>query len=248
MTKVQLYLIAAVALAGYVQPQEVPKEAPKARLVSSYATERSACEHRMAVIDHFFGELNEDPTAQGYVVVYPVTKPLWIGENRVNQVHKHIKFRNFDPTRVTIVKGDPQRDSETEFWILPPGADKPPLKKADVSLKGAPIEQITRPKNFTAENPDPCYWGELWLDGYAAEMNLGWEYPGKVVIYSKNLEAFGKLKTELIELLAMHGVNSKRLTFVRKSLPGEGEEAVELWILPVKKGAMTKDETIKGNQ
>jgi hypothetical protein len=246
MTKVQLYLIAVMALTGYVQPQEIPKEAPKARLVTSYSTKRSACEHRMAVIDHFLGELSDDPTAHGYVVVYPVTKPLWIGENRVNQVHKHIKFRNFDPTRVTIVKGDPKKDSETEFWIVPPGADNPPLKKSDVAVDVASIGPITEPKNFTAENPDPCYWGELWLDGYAAEMNHGWEYPGKVVIYAKNLATFRKRKTELIELLAMHGVHAKRLTFLRKPLPREGEEAVELWILPVKKGTKAKDETYKG--
>jgi hypothetical protein len=244
MIKAQLYLIAAIALvlvlAGYVQAQEIPKEAPRARLAFSYPTKTSGCEHRMAVIFDFLSELSNNPSARGYVVVYPPTIPLWIGENRVNQVRSQIKYYRFDASRLTIVKGDPRGNAETEFWIVPGGAENPQLKEPDGIVNGAPIAQITAPKNFTEENADGCFWGELWLDGYAAEMNHGWEYPGRIVIYTKNLAAFREQKRDLTEALETYGVPARRLTFVRKPLPRDGVEAVELWILPVKKGLKTR--------
>jgi hypothetical protein len=242
MRKVQLYLILAMAvlLGGAVHAQDVSRETLKASLVISYPTKISACEDRMRAIQDFLAELSKHPMAQGYVVVYPPTSPLWMGENRAKQVRSQIRHLNFDPTRVTIVKGDPQGNAETEFWMVPSGAELPPLKRSNGPMSGAPVEQITKPKNFTAENEDPCFWGELWVDGYAAEMNHGWEYPGRVIIHSKNLANFRKTKNELMDLLEEYGVPARRLTFVRKPIPRDGEEGVELWILPVKKGTKSK--------
>lgn len=253
MRNIRKSLIAGMVIllgAGYLPAQETSQNAEKAKLLFSYPTKTSGCEHRMWVIFDFLSELSKNPSAQGYVVVYPPASPHWIGQNRVNQVHSQIKYYKFDPSRVTIEKGDPQVNAQTEFWIVPPGAENPPRKKSDVTVAGAPITQLTAPKNFSEENGDECTGGRVWLrwlDGYAAEMNYGWTYPGRIVIYTKNLTTFRELKKELVESLEVYGVSAKRLTFVRKPIPLDGEETVELWILPVKKGLKSTIETPPAN-
>ena len=238
MTKVQLYLVAAMAVlfAGCVQAQDTPYEIPKAKLVEAISTTDSNCEYRRAVMDTFLTELSNDPSAQGYVVIYQIIRPVWLAKSRASEIRKHMEIRRFDPSRLTIVEGGSQGNPMIEFWIVPPGAENPQLKEFDGAVNAAPMEQIIEPKNFTEENPDHCLWGELYLEEYATEMNHGWEYPGRVVIHAKNLAAFQKRRRELTAELAKYDVPARRLTFVRKPAL-RGEEWVELWILPVKKGA-----------
>jgi len=237
MKKVQLYLVAAMAvvLAGCVHAQEAPQEVPKAKLIEAVSTLESTCEYRMNVMDTMLTQLGNDPSAQGYVVIYQITKPVWLAKSRANEARKHMAMRRFDHSRVTIVEGGSQGDPKIEYWLVPPGAENPELKEFDGVVNAGPMEQITEPKNFTEENPDQCHWGELYLEEYATEMNHGWDYPGRVVVYAKTLAAFQKRKKELTAELAKFDVPAKRLTFVRKPAV-RGEEGVELWILPVKKG------------
>lgn len=237
MKKLSLCLYALIVLtaASGVHAQDAIPELPKAKLYSSVSTVRSSCEHRMSIMDGFFSELSNDPNTQGYVVVYPTTSPVWLGKSRANEVRKYMKRRGMDPGRVTIMEGSSQGDAQTEYWIVPPGAESPQLKETDGVVNAGPMDQITQPKNFTEQNPDHCLWGELYLEEYATEMNFGWEYPGKIIVYSKNLAGFQKRKRELTAELTKYNVQAKRLTFLRK-VARNGEEWVELWILPVKKG------------
>lgn len=210
-------------------------ELPKAKLVEAISATDSNCEYRRAVFDSYLTELSNNPSAQGYVVIYQITRPVWLAMSRAKEFRKHLGIRNFDPTRVTIVEGGSQGDPKIELWLVPPGAENPTLKEFDGVVNAAPMVQIIKPKNFTEENPDHCVWGELYLEEYATEMNHGWEYPGRIIIHAKNLSAFRERKRELTAELAKYDVPAKRLTFVHKPAL-RGEEWVELWILPVKKG------------
>jgi hypothetical protein len=241
MRKIQLYLVAvmAVVLAGCVHAQEAPQEVPKAKLVEAVSTMESTCGHRQAVMDTFVAELGNNPSSQGYVVIHPMTTPKWMAMSRAKEVRKHLEVRRFDVSRVTIVEGPSIGDAKTEFWIVPPGAENPTVKEMDGVVNGPPMEQVTEPKNFTEANPDQCLWGELYLEEYALEMNFGWDYPGRIDIYAKNLASFQKRRRELTTELAKYKVPANRLTFVRKPAL-RGEEWVELWIMPVKKGTKSK--------
>ena len=106
MTKVQLYLVAAMAVlfAGCVQAQDTPYEIPKAKLVEAISTTDSNCEYRRAVMDTFLTELSNDPSAQGYVVIYQIIRPVWLAKSRASEIRKHMEIRRFDPSRLTIVE------------------------------------------------------------------------------------------------------------------------------------------------
>jgi len=77
MKKVQVYLIAAMALAlaGCVHAQDAPVELPKPVLVKSISTIESNCEYRSAEYDAFLAELGNNPAAQGHVVIYHQVRP-----------------------------------------------------------------------------------------------------------------------------------------------------------------------------
>ena len=237
MKIVRMYLIAAMAvlLAGCVHAQDAPMETPKPVLLKSFSTIESNCESRRADYDAFFAELGNNPAAQGYVVIYDQVRPIWLAMSRAKELRGYLGIRRFDPSRVTIVEGPLQGDPQIELWIVPPGAENPTTRESDGSVEGPPFEQVTKPTNFTEANPDGCNTGELFLEEYATEMNHGWEYPGRIVVYSKNIASFQKRKRELTAQLAKYEVPSKRLTFVQKPAKN-GEEWVELWILPVKRG------------
>jgi TonB family protein len=57
------------------------------------------------------------------VIIYPKSESQRRGIEKV--VNTHIKWRKFDGTRVTIVKGPINSDGIVQFWSVPQGADAP---------------------------------------------------------------------------------------------------------------------------
>lgn len=76
-----------------------------------------------ARIDNFYIELNNNPSAQGYIINYGT--PAEIKKRRA-QITKAINFRKYDPRRVTMVDGGNTGSGvNTKFFVVPSGADLP---------------------------------------------------------------------------------------------------------------------------
>ena len=77
-----------------------------------------------ARVDNFYIELQNDPSAQGYIVNYGTPKEV---KARKAQLVKAIKFLKKDASRVTIVDGPDNGGAgiNTKFWIVPAGATPP---------------------------------------------------------------------------------------------------------------------------
>lgn len=75
-------------------------------------------------LDAFFTELSNNPTNQGYIINYGTDKEIAARERLITN---HIAFRNFDRSRITLVKGGASADGEprTKLWRIPPGATNP---------------------------------------------------------------------------------------------------------------------------
>lgn len=74
-------------------------------------------------IDNFYIELNNNPNAQGYIINYGT--PAQIRARR-KQITDAIKFRKYDPNRITMVDGgDTGSGVNTKFWLVPEGATPP---------------------------------------------------------------------------------------------------------------------------
>jgi hypothetical protein len=75
-------------------------------------------------LDAFFTELSNNPNNQGYIINYGTDKEIAARERLITN---HIAFRNFDRSRITLVKGGASPDGEprTKLYRIPPGAENP---------------------------------------------------------------------------------------------------------------------------
>ena len=78
-----------------------------------------------ARIENFYvTQLNNNPTAQGYIITYGTTKQI---AAREKQIRDAIRFLRQDPSRVTFVQSvtDAGGDVRTVLWLVPAGATPP---------------------------------------------------------------------------------------------------------------------------
>jgi TonB family protein len=75
------------------------------------------------LLDGYFTELNNDPAAEGHVIIYPKSESQRRSIEKI--VTGQIRTRNFDRERITIVKGPINPDGIVQFWLVQPGADAP---------------------------------------------------------------------------------------------------------------------------
>jgi hypothetical protein len=75
-------------------------------------------------LDNFFTELSNNPTNQGYIINYGTDREIAALERLITN---HIAFRNFDRSRITLVRGGESPDGQrrTRLYRIPPGAENP---------------------------------------------------------------------------------------------------------------------------
>jgi hypothetical protein len=74
-------------------------------------------------LDNYFVTLQNDPNASGYIINYGPPKEVAAREKLMKN---HIKFRNFDPSRITFVNGGNKGEGlQTTLWVVPAGATAP---------------------------------------------------------------------------------------------------------------------------
>jgi hypothetical protein len=99
---------------------------PKSRKFEEYGNIRSSIEKPK--LDNFALQLQNDPSAQGYIVVYSGrTKYERGGVIRARQIKQYlIRTRKIDRARIIILDGPPRKRLTVELWIVPSYA-APPL-------------------------------------------------------------------------------------------------------------------------
>lgn len=75
-------------------------------------------------LDTFFAELANYPNNQGYIINYGTDREIAARERLITN---HIAFRNFDRSRITLVRGgaSPDGGPRTKLYRVPPGAENP---------------------------------------------------------------------------------------------------------------------------
>ncbi|MDQ3490670.1 MAG: hypothetical protein M3449_06350 [Acidobacteriota bacterium] len=76
-----------------------------------------------ARLDAFFIELQNNPNNQGYIINYGTDREIAARERLIT---RHINFRNFDRSRITLVRGsDTGSGVNTRLYRIPEGAENP---------------------------------------------------------------------------------------------------------------------------
>ena len=98
---------------------------PLARKFDEYGPMRLPDEK--ARLDNFAIEMQNDPTVQGYVIVFTArTSPRGTATARLNTVKSYLgNVRGIDFARIVMVNGGPAATPKTELWIAPNGATPP---------------------------------------------------------------------------------------------------------------------------
>ncbi len=122
---------ATVNVGGQDPACDCPREAgsdggvaphPEPVLVDEFG--RQADDDIRSRLDTFFNELANFPNNQGYIINYGTDAEI---ARRERLITNHIAFRNFDRSRITLVRGG-MHDSGavyTRFYRIPPGAENP---------------------------------------------------------------------------------------------------------------------------
>ncbi|MBX7174196.1 MAG: hypothetical protein K1X72_24700 [Pyrinomonadaceae bacterium] len=93
---------------------------PKAKLSAEfpYSTQGYI---KMMLDSTIFLELQNDPTAQGHIFIFPKTPREKALIEKI--IRNQIKVRGFDATRITFAEGEKNSRSVLQFWIVPAGAE-----------------------------------------------------------------------------------------------------------------------------
>ena len=175
---------------GIVQSQ------PQARNIES--VENPNCDYHMMILDNFFRELQNNPSATGYIITYGSPRSV---SRMERQMQNYLKVRNVDRNRVVFVSGGLRGILTIEHWIVPAGADFPTGTGADLPEKDTadtPKENAsdtetetdptdkTKPYIFSSEFYDgyTCYGeeNEIDLEGYAQILKENPKSRGNIVI------------------------------------------------------------------
>lgn len=214
----------------------VVEEIPKARMIAQL--KNNNCEERQAMMDVFFVELNNEPSAMGYIFSFGSPRAVARVEK---QMRANLKWRKYDESRITFVNGGGRSKKPTvEFWIVPAGAEapKPVLPdeneadfdtgenntKAEIDPKKPFVHSREYYDGGSCVGEDP----EIDLEGYAEYLKANPKARGNIVILMMTKAEFRQREKEILDFLKFKGIARKRLrTFHQKTFGG-----VELWILP----------------
>lgn len=96
---------------------------PLAREIDQFGT--LPADEVKARIDALYVALGNEPNAQGYIINYGTDREI---AAREKQIRDAIRFRKYDASRVTLVRGGANPNGAgvyTRIWIVPAGADNP---------------------------------------------------------------------------------------------------------------------------
>ena len=96
-----------------------------ARKIDSFGA--IACDDAMARLDLFAQELQKDPEAVGYIVVYPERGGLpGTFQSYIDFSRDYLQMtRGISWNRIVTVRGEYRADLTTELWLVPPGSTLP---------------------------------------------------------------------------------------------------------------------------
>lgn len=200
-----LILLASVSIA-FAQTEEKPK----ARLIDEFKQAPSG--YVKMIMDTFYIELANDPSAQGYIINYGTDREVTVREG---QIRNAIAFRKFDASRITMVRGGFFPTVKTELWIVPPGAESP-LPTATANL----IDE------FGKANAGDI---KVRMDNFMVQLGNNPKSQGYIFISGKNKEVTAREKM-IRNYIKFRKFDLARVTF-KKTVLSEGIKT-EFWMVP----------------
>ena len=174
-------------------------------------------------MDAFYVELNNDPSASGYIINYGTDKEI---AKREKQIRNAMAFRKYDISRITFVRGGFREVVKTEFWLVPAGANPP-----------SPFSE-TKPQNITEAfrfeklgiHSERFY---QWIFDEFFGVLKNRENLNAYILINANDSDYAAFEAKIRKYESFAKINSERIFFI-KGKP-QSPMTSELWFVP--KGA-----------
>ena len=216
--KIKTLFIAAVLLQLFTVSyfaQDVEAQ-PESILIDSFSYTNS--EDMMARIDNFTVQMQNNPSAKGYIVIKG-KKPARITVEK--EIKSYLKMRAFDMKSVVFLNGEGDKTAKIELWLVPPGAKPPAIEKKSEKKPQAILSDAFR----YANSEDMM----ARIDSFTVQMQNN--PSAKVyIITNGNKRTRMKVGKEVKNYIKIRFSNTSRLVF----LNGDGDTSayIELWIVP----------------
>ena len=208
-----------------------------AQLIDELRTGGMNCEEGFAKLDSYFNELNSDPQADGVIVIYGDAVDGQAANRREKQLRNFAQMRRFDRTRLTFLHGSAFEDGTTQFWLVPPGADRPEVSGG--VRTAASVRAPSGPYLYAADYSDgiPGCFGDLYDVGeYSNVLQSDAMSTARIVIRRSSQTEYRRKMREIVAELGSHGIARDRILTVYKYVrPNRLLEVTELWVIPSKR-------------
>ena len=212
--------------------------APRAELVDELRTVGMNCEEGFAKMDSYFAALGNNPAADGVIVIYGDVLDRKAASRREQQIRNHIQMRRFDLTRITFLRGNVKSQGATQFWLIPPGAERPEVS-GGIAVADAGASAPSGPYLYAADYLDgiPGCNGNLYdLAEYSGVLQSHPTSMARIVISESSQAKYRRKVREIVSELARNGIQRKRIVTAYKYVrPNRLLEVTELWVVPPKR-------------
>jgi hypothetical protein len=192
---------------------------------------RVSCEDLFARADGFVYELGNRRNSTGYAIIYGEKNRLFRNLIPEQSLLGSMLWRKLERDRLIILRGEERDTIEVEFWLVPAGAEKPPLKEAAWDLTFPPG---SKPFLFDSNGEDIiCPTPYLRVELFSEFLNANLGSKGNVVITAASSGAIRREKAKLLERLKANNIQLNRLRFFERK--DSSYPRIELWLVPKRK-------------
>jgi cell division protein FtsL len=133
MKKLSLILLFLIVMSSFVFAQKEEKgetsETSNAVKITEFGKVTNG--YIKMELDNFYVELSNNPNGTGYIINFGSAREI----ARVEKlIRNQINFRRFDTQRFVMVNGGKAEKLQTQFWLVPAGAE-PPTPENNEELK-----------------------------------------------------------------------------------------------------------------
>ena len=198
-----------------------------------------------ARIDNFLTEVQNTPGSSGYVIATTDATIPGRSERYVNAIRNHVRFRNFETTRITFRFTEVGTSTRFQFWVVPGGALPPPNNSKNLRWSAYKTTLYDSSRIDSVANGKIEFGEGIWSGGEPCDMglNLG-EFADSVksnagstaylIATGKNhrnaAKAIAGLRTTASILSRLYKVPQNR---IRTSYAGLAQHTeMQLWLVP----------------
>jgi hypothetical protein len=170
-----------------------------------------------------YADLNNDPTAQGYIINYGTPKEI---AKREKQIRNALSFLKLDAIRITMVNGGGSLEIiKTELWVVPAGAKPPEVKGKKTN------EQEETPATVKLQEFQKLTNGyvKIKIHRFFKELNKKPKTQGYIINYGTAKE-IAKRNAQIKDAIGFFKYDSSRVTLVK----GGNRKVIktQFWIVP----------------